>query len=67
MYYHRPKGLLYAYYVGFGVARSDEMGRPRPKDVGRVHKENPTFFYFIWIATKRFFYLPDSGFAGLIF
>ncbi len=49
MYWCRPKGLLYTYCVGFGVARFDGMGRPRPKDVGRVDKRNPTFSVFIWV------------------
>ena len=45
MYWHAYDGRIHLHIgVGFGVARSDYLGVPKPRDVGRVTGELPTSF-----------------------
>ena len=42
--------VLFIYQcVGFGVARFDELGMPEPRKVGRVTRELPTLFVYVYL------------------
>ena len=55
MYWHACDGRIHLHIdVGFGVARSDYLGVPKPRDVGRVKGELPTSFHFYSIHLPEF-------------